>query len=525
MSRVPLLAFAGLAALLLLSGGAIAQDGDPQPNAPTWIDTEHEIRFSAVPGGADDGSGGPAIVTVDGTVRLHQFEYQRDSYSADRFREAYDNNVIGDPAVRQVEDTVENRTLDGVEKLLPIAGEARVVESASLTQDSLEAGSDGNGYQPPLVVNVKVEGDLDLAAVVGSDVPRDQLGLAFDLGARMDLPLSTSVEGGDNLTARVHSPGGLTWANASGAQVSGDGGTATLDVANWRNPSSRTHAAELTVTDPDEKAYSREDVSLNVTVDLKGVDIQLTSLPSGSLGTGQGEVVIEGAISVLELPDSAPDSLTRAGVTHVSAADIRLLVEEDLVDRSTLEDRVDNLTEGYAESTPERVHVLFVGGLVNGTLQPGDAGDETERPVRLEVTAKVNVDLATSSSGGQAVTFHSLDRSFTFSPLQSRPTSYEIILPKGVELQSVEVPSADPTIGTTEEGRDFFALDVDEGEEHTATVNAAFTESTLWHQAPELLVLLVLMLLLPLALAAWLLLRGGGDEEPTRIEEPADKPP
>lgn len=530
MTRVALLAFAGLAAILLVAGGALAQSGDPAPGAPTWIDTDQNLRFTGVPGGAPDEGEGPAEVTVNTTVRLHQFQYNGDSYSADRFREAYDQNVIGDDAVRQLEDRVENETLDGVENLLPIKGQARIVSPAQLTPESLNAGSGGHDYKPPLVVEVTVEGDLDLAAVAGSGVSQKEIRIAFELGASLDLPLSTSVDAGNNLTTRVHAPAGLAWKSASGATVADGGSTAVVEIANWRNPSARSHSANLVATDPDERSYSSEDVSLNVTVNIQGVDIQLSALAGGSLGEGHGRVVIDGAIEVLKLPSSAPDVLQEAGVTHISAADIRLLVAEGLVDRETLEQRVDNLTAGYADDLPSRVDILFTGGLVDGTLERRPpVKNETARPVRLHVTADVTVDLAFGGSGAggaQGITFHTIDRSFTFSPLKSRPTTYKVILPKGVDLRGVDAPSADPVVGTTEDGRDFFSLHVDEGEEHTATVHAAFTAMTLWHQAPELLALLALLVLLPVVLVAWLVFRRGGDEEPTRVEAPdEDQPP
>lgn len=529
MERTALLAFAAVAGALLVVSPALAQDSDPNPAADEWIVTEQTVRFEHIPGGAEDEDGGPALVYVNGTVSLHQFQYQGDTYTADEFRDAYERGVIGDSAVATLEAEVQRRFNDSMSRTLPLDGEPRV-QPAQLTQASLNAGTGGSTFQPPLDVRVAGEGNLDLSGVTGTETTPDKMAVAFDLGATFDLPYSDSVAAGHNKTVHLVAPAGLAWEETGGAEVTSNRTLATVEGTNWKGTSSLAVDVDLGVTDPTEKAFEEERVDLEVTADIQGIDVQVTKIPGGSLGQGRGNVSIVGDLAVVELPEAAPDSLTEAGVTHVSAADIRLLVDEGLVERSTIEEQVQNLTSGFAEETPEQVDVVVAGGLVDASLERSDdpPADETDRPVRVHFTADVFVDLSWRSSPGagtQAVTLHTIQRTIPLDSIQGYETSYEVLLPKGVELRDVSSQTLDPTMGTTEDGRDFFTADVPAGEEHEATMQVAFTESTAAHQAPELVALLLLLLLIPLLVVARLVAGGSGEEEPTRVEAPEDESP
>lgn len=522
MGRTALLTFAGLTLILLAAGTAAGQGGDPNDQADRWFTSEQTITFDHVPGGAPNEEGGPPQVTVNSTLRLHQFRYDGETYSADEFRSAYERNAIGDNAVERLESEVRSRFNDTLDQMLPLKGPPETTP-AQLTDASLNAGATGRPYHPPLVFHMSGGGDLDLSAATGQEASPKKLGVALELGASLDFPFQLSAEPGQNLTVHVRSPAGLAW-NATAAGGASEAGVVNHTVTNWKGATSQTDRLPLAVTDPAERAYRAERVDLDVIVDLKGVDVQLTSIPGGSLGEGKGSVTVDGKLAVVELPDSAPDSLSQAGVTHISADDIRLLIEEGLVDRSTIENRVNNLTEGFLSDTPERVDVVFSGGLVDETLQGAEASpNETAPPVRLEFHADVFVDLAFGGGGGgsQAITLHSLDRSFTFPSLKDFATTYQVILPKGVSLVDVKVAGDEsPTTGVTDEGRDYFRLDVAEGGEQEATIQAAVTASFLWYHAPEIVILLLLLILIPIAVVAKLLTGGGGDEEPTRVEAP-----
>lgn len=526
MGRTALLTFAGLLALLVVAGAAAGQGEDPNPQAGTWLASEHTITFDRVPGGADDEAGGPPAVDVNGTIRLHQFQYEGDTYSADKFREYYDKNFIGDDAVRKMEAEVRARFNDSVQAMLPLKGPPTTTP-ADLTDESLNAGyGDDRPYHPPLVFHPSASGDLDLAGATGSDATPKEMKVALELGATLEFPLDLGAEPGENLTVQLQAPEGLAW-NATdevSAQPRGTTSVVNETVENWKGVVQRNEQLPLQVTDPAEEPFREQRIDLDVTVDLQGVDIQPTRIPSGSFGEGRGSVTVQGELVVVELPESAPSALRDAGVTHVAADDVRLLVEEDLVERSTVEDRVSNLTDGIVSDTPDQVDVVFSGGLVPESLAGVDRErNDTARPVRLEFNADVFVDLSAGATGGggaNSLALYTLDRSFTFPSIKGFATTYEVILPKGTSLENVEAPGATPETGTTEDGRDYFRLGVEGGGEQEATVAAAFTESFLWHQAPELLLLLLLLLLVPVLVVARLVMGGGQDEEPTRVEAP-----
>lgn len=523
MPRTSLLGVAAILAVLAIASTAAAQDQDPNPAVDEWVENDHVVRFENVPGGAEDEDGGPARVDVGAVIGIRQFTYQGDTYSADDFRDAYDRGAIGDDAVRHLEDETRDSFETTLEQAFPLTGSANSTP-ADLTEDSLGAGADGDDFGPPLVVQVSGGGVLDLSSLAGANASSDEVGLAFELGATFDVPIEFGVDPGHNVTATIHAPAGLAWTGDGDADVSGDGTRATVSAANWGGSNQLALDVPLGVTDPGERAYEEEDVSMDVVVDIHGIDLQLTRIPDSSLGEAQGNVTVRGDFAVIELPDEAPQALRDAGVTHVSAADARLLLEEGVVDRGFVEDQVENLTSTYVDDSPERVDVLVSGGLVEASLEPAEgAPNETAKPVRLHVTADVFADLSWETSGGSqasAVTIHRVDRSFTFPSLRGFATTYKVILPDGVDLRDVDAPGADPQLGTTDDGREFFTLDVAGGEEQEATVDAAVTESTVAHQAPELVLLLLLLVLLPILIVAALAFRGREDPEPTRVEEP-----
>lgn len=527
MGRTALLTFAGLLALLLVAGTAVGQGEDPNTQADRWLTSEQTITFDRVPGGAEDETGGPPAVAVNGTIRLHQFQYEGDTYSADKFREYYDKNFIGDDAVRKMEAEVRGRFNDSLQAMLPLKGPPSTTP-ADLTEESLNAGyGDDRPYHPPLVFHPSGGGDLDVVSATGGDATPKEMGVALELGATLEFPLDLGADPGENLTVHLQAPEGLAWnvtGDVSGVQARGETQLVNETVENWKGVVQRNRKLPLQVTDPAEEPYRDQRIDLDVTVDLQGVDVQPTRIPSGSFGEGRGKVTVRGELAVVELPESAPSALRDAGVTHVAADDVRLLVEEGLVERSTVENRVSNLTDGIVSDTPDQVDVVFSGGLVPESLAGVDREpNDTARPVRLEFNADVFVDLSAGAAGGggaRSAALYTLDRSFTFPSLKGFDTTYKVILPKGMSLENVDAPGATPETGTTEDGRDYFRLDVEGGGEQEATVAAAFTESFLWHQAPELLLLLLLLLLVPILVVARLVMGGGQDEEPTRVEAP-----
>lgn len=527
MGRTALLVFAGTLAVLLAAGVAAGQSEDPNDQADQWLTSEQNVTFDRVPGGTPNEDGGPPTVAVDGTIRLHQFQFRGSTYSADEFRSAYDRNVIGDDAVDRMESEVQSRFESNLAETLPLAGSPNTTP-AEMTNESLEAGyDDDRPYHPPLVFHVSGGGDLDLAGATEGDADPEEMGVALELGASLGIPMSVGADAGENRTIHLQAPAGLAWnveGTPAGVEAREEAAVVDHTVTNWLGAQAETRSLPLELTDPGEAAYEEEQVDLEVVVDIEGVDLQPTRFPGGSLGQGTGTVTLEGELAVVELPDGAPDALREAGVTHIAADDIRLLVEEGLVERSTIEDRVSNLTGGFTEETPEQVDVVVSGGLVPESLSGVDrSADDTARPVRIEFNADVFVDLSAGSNGGgaQALSLYSVDRAFTFPSLEGYATTYEVILPKGMAVESVDVQEGEPaTVGTNEDGRDYFRLDVDEGDEREATVHASFTESFPAHQAPELFFPLLLLLLIPILLVARLVTRGGGDEEPTRVEEP-----
>jgi hypothetical protein len=485
---------------------------DPASDAPSAerVDSTTDIRLGEIVEGA---SGIP--VTTDFALSIHAIsiaerfptalppKVRLTHVNADGLRGLYQSGAITDAILADAEASLR----DSLRENLSASMGSDVVVTGGFLKSTLETPP-ARPYRDANAVRFEAKG---LGEQPFEGPASENIGLAFDLGAAISMDLDFAAGSGTS-TYVVHAPPGITFEEA-------EGGTLAEDGASIRFVSTAASAgapASLTMRSDDAPRYTAADASLGIVVDLKDLDIKLGEAVGGDFGDLVIDVTVLGNLGVIQVPEDLRSSMDpRVSLEFLSSDGIRLLRDRGLLDDanfSALEDQMlDEMAKGLRSALGQAVRVE--GGFVPSSLDVGLVSDPPsgENPVVFRATASLRQSLSgdAAANAQAAIALYTTTQSFDLPRVQGLETTYTVILPKGLALQSVSAPGAESSTGTSEDGRDQFTVKPT-GESSKATVSMAVTPTFIFAKFLPLVILVVVVLLLLVGTPIALVVRGRG---------------
>lgn len=501
---VPLMVFA-LGALVAMAGVASAQSEDPNPAVPRWTDAEYEVSI------ADDLD----QVDLEGGVDIHEVPPENrllerhcgTSCSADELRQAYQQ--AGEQEKQRLVDAMEAAVEARIEAALTGLGATNVTSVADADEASLAEPPEGDEYQPPIPIDARGSGDLDIMDDAG--LTPDQVEALFAMGAKVDQGVEVDVEAGTNLTLALAVPSPLEILATETGQPSADGSQVTWVEDNWQGTEASSIEDQVRIGDPSVEVPTSSDAEVDITLDISDVGVEYGALVGGGGDQpAQADVAIDVDGSFRSIEN--PRDVDRVHLPYLSADAIRIALEHDLLPTSRLvglEDsarqRIESTFEGM---TDEDVEVR--GGFPAGTLSTDAIGDPhgTGGPVELAMDANATVAFPPEqqTAGAQGFTVTTLSMGTFELPQLDVPydvdTTTTIVLPNGVDLAFDEPAGYDVTKGERD-GRAAYTFTANgdgNGSQQAAiqngeiVVNHPFVWDVFW---PLLVALALLLVVLP----------------------------
>lgn len=502
-----------LPALLPLGSAEV----DPAPEVGEWIEAEFRITYQNLTRYAIDAGFDARKVTIDNF--LYTAQDIRDVWTGLRpvpqGREAFK---------REVETTVETRFSDALASVFPDAEIAVAVEP--IDEAILEVP--GTAYDPPVPLRATATVSTSYAALqiesARVTVNDDTVEALFDMGAEVSQSLALRAPAGWNATYRVALPTGLVFTTASGGAVGPDKTTAVWHVSAWTSSAAQDVAAELGVRDRLAPTYDAQDAAVLVIVDMKDiVGLAIPGALSGDLGTLKIEITVQATLRVISLPtDFAAKMPSGVSIPFLNSDAIRIALDAGIL---TTQD-IDKIEQDLRGTVDERLSAIFggsvasTGGIDRNGLQsnlistPADAIPA----VAFQAKASVNYDL----SRRPAITLYSFPQTFQLAQFQGLPTTYRIVLPRGLQAGGIDAPGAQVATGKSADGREQVEI-TPTSSEVRATMTIAVTEGFIIEKFWYVLLAVILVIVLIL-LGVFALLRRRRRGKATPQEPPPEQP-
>ncbi len=511
-----------LAAVVAFAGSAMAQSSDPTP-AEDWFEVDYAIEID----------GDLTGLSLDGSVEIHETERPEESgqigqiledecgasCTADDLRRLYQEYPsYQDDLVDTLEDRVETRTEAVVASITGNPADA----TARANRSALEAPREGSPYQDP--IPVEVEASSALAMVEDAELTPEQVQAVFEMGARTDVPIQTEVDAGTNLTLSLSVPEPVALLDEDPPAS-----TAEWSVDNWDS----TTAGEIDETrrmgHPDVVVPEREQVDVQVTMDLSDIDVHYVgTLTGGTPATLNSKLDVDGAVHAIETP---PDALPQGlDLPYLSADAIRIGIDAGLIPESQFDRFEDqarsSIQDLYRSMAGTEVRVS--GGIVPDTVEVEALGQPpgTGGPVELDMGAEAPIDMPPEEGGGgEGAAAFELTRVPqgtielpALPTLGDAPMDVSIVLPPGLELDYDRVANGNATTSTNEDGNTVVTF-TSSGSGDPATVEGSeivVDSSIIWHFFwPLILVLVLVFVVLPVVGFVVLRRRRGDDPADT----------
>lgn len=518
-----------LAVVLVASGAAMAQSSDPTPDHD-WFEVDYAVEID----------GDLTALSLDGSVAIHETERPEESgqigqiledecgasCTADDLRRLYQEYPsYQDRLVATLEERVEDRT----EAVLASITSQPADANATADRSALEAPREGSPYQDPIPVDV--ESSSPLAMVEEADLSSEQVEALFEMGARTNVAVQVPVDPGTNLTLSLSVPEPLALVDEEPPAS-----TAEWSVDNWNGTTVREVDETRRLGHPDVVVPQREQVDVEVTMDLSDLDVHYVgALTGGTPATINSQLGVDGAVHAIETPqDAVPEDLD---LPYLSADAIRIGIDADLIPESHFdrfeEQARSSIQDLYRSMAGTEVRVS--GGIVPDTVEVEAVGQPagTGGPVELDMGAEAALDMPPEESGGgsgaAAFEITRVPQGAIELPalptLGDQPMNVSIVLPPGLELDYDRVANGNATTSTNEDGNTVVTFTSD-GSGDPATVQGSeivVTSSIIWnHFWPLILFLLLVFIVLPV-LVFVVLRRRREDESDARADSTGDR--
>lgn len=496
-----------LAAILALSGGALAANDEAPTDTDNWLEVTYALAIS------ED----LRTLLLDGEVGIHLVERPSmgnpwvnaalqdecgQRCSADDLRRIYQaHESQQDALVEHLEDQIEDKTrslLQGITK-------SPADVNATADREALQEAPRDSPYHSPIPVDLT--GTSNFTFLDDADIDRDQAEALFKMGARTPIPLESPVDPGTNLTVTLEMRPPL-------AVLDADQGTNQDDVTqwritNWNNTDPATLEDEATLGRPDVTVPNDERVDIDVTLDLSNIEVHyIDALTGGTPATLNAEINLQTAVHALEVPPEFDTD--RLELDVLSADALRIALDADLLEESQLtqfeDDARQALQQAFESLAGETVPVS--GGFLTDTLTEDALGTPlgSGQPLTLNLDAAHPIafppdgDALEGAAGFEVTRIDHGTLELPEIPTPGdRPANVTLVLPPGIDLAFDSVESGEATRSQTEDGLTAvtFTTGGDEGPTTVQgtefVVNSPFLWNILWQAF--LLLFLVLVVL------------------------------
>lgn len=364
------------------------------------------------------------------------------------------------------------------------------------------AATPGSPYdaQPPLSFEATAR---TIYTIEGADM--DDVDLALRIGGTANAELTLFASNGKATTYSIHPPSIAEFSSAAGGSVTEDGRTATFEVP----AGATTFPARLSLRGRDVPQFDAEDATVDVTVDLKDLDVTLGGAMSGDFGNLLMDLTVDANLGVIEVPEQLKGSLPpNLDLKYLSADAIRLLADHGYL----TEENITALEQELLDQVSGKLGSALGGTIpVEGGLDRASLAVDLvsvpisgDKPVTFKASARVSKPLAGGEVQPQAaIALYTQQLPLSLPKLEGLDTSYTVILPRGLAVTDLTGSGATYETGKSDDGRDQFVVHPT-SESAAMTVSMAVTPGFVMIKFwPVVLIAVVLLLLIvgtPIAL-------------------------
>ncbi len=507
LSRTLALVAILLSASFLPHAAAQEEFTDPNPANAEWVESTLVIAQ-------------PDLRTLDviGFIVLRKYSIEGTNYeTADDIGNAYQQLLDADEFARQqgqeanratnfVAD-MEKSTTDAIRQTLTdgFPGAEISVEPAILDITTLE-GPEGNVYEPGVLLEIKARVVRTAEQAGIGDLSTDAIATGFALGAKISTSLSVTAAAGHHIIYVIEPPtvpAGVSFIQASPApSVFIDGAAMVIEVDNSAGTEPMTVDATAIVADPLARIYTQAEINagsaVTAIVDLKDIDIAIGKAIGGDMGNLVGEVLITADLSIIELPAEFQGTLpSSVDLKTLTSNGVRLLRKHGVITDAQVADLEKTFISQVEENLRNALQapVKVSGGLVAGTIDADGITDVAGgAPLKLAAFATFLKPLSGGPAPEAAIALYTQEQGFDLPRVDGMPTSYKIILPKGLALTALNVNGGDKAQGT-EGGRDWFSVSPT-GDSAHAQVAMAVTPAFVFAKFLPVVIIAILVIIL-----------------------------
>lgn len=522
-----------LAAILALSGGALAANDEAPTDTDNWLEVTYALAIS------ED----LRTILLDGEVGIHLVERPNmgnpwvnaalqdecgQRCTADDLRHIYqEHESQQDALVEHLEAQIEGKTrslLQGITK-------SPADVNATADRESLQEVPQGSPYHPPIPVDIT--GTSNLTLLDDADLDRDQAEALFKMGARTPIPLESPVDPGTNLTITLEMRPPLAVLDADQGTHQDD--VTTWRITNWNNTDPATLEDEATLGHPGVTVPHEERVDIDVTLDLSNIEVHyINALTDGPAATVDAQISLQTALHALEMPSEFETD--RLELDVLSADALRIALDAGLLEESHLVQFEDEarqaLKQAFESFTGETVPIS--GGFLPGTLTEDALGTPlgSGQPLEMDLDAAHPISFppegdALGGAAGFEVTridHGTLELPEVPTP-GDRPANVTLVFPPGIDLAFDSVESGEATRSQTEDGLTAvtFTTGGDEGPTTVQGTEFVVNSPFLWNILWEAFLLLFLVLVVLPGIVIFLVIRRRRRKSMDRREAPTGR--
>ncbi len=505
---------------------------DPDASEPSAEDVQSAVRLR-IPKFELTGSSLPIEALIRSEVRAMSVaerfpdvlpaSVKLSFLGADALRALRETGAVGD---EELEDA-RAKLLDAVRQSLSASLGAGVAVSGQFEPGSIDGGAraDPFGTEPPLVFEADARGVHEIANLP-ADVQGKRLDGFFEAGASIEVNVTLSSEAGRRTEFTLEIPPSVEFESATeGGALSSDRHSVawTLDATALAEKLERV--VSVRVHDAEAARPTKQDASLNVVVDLRDIDVQISKAIGGDFGDLVVDVRASARLDAIELPQEVKEKLpASARLDFLTADAIRILHRDGLISKQDLQDVEKRLLDeaqkniGNALGTNEKVQGGFVWDTLDksrigatAAVAGGALGAAAGNPIEVtfSLSARRPISGASAPQAQAATSLYTAPAiTFDLPRVQGLDTTYKVVLPKGITLVSRAAEQGEISSGE-EDGREYMLVrPTGDAPAHTTFsvgVTPSFVVTKFW---PVLLLAgLVLLLVVAGPIAAIVLVR------------------
>lgn len=423
--------------------------------------------------------------------------------NADGVRALRSSGVLADADVAAANDALLAQVRADVQRAF--GGDPTVTGGLSAADMTPRVVATPYTSDTPLTFSAFTNTSYALPGVTGDDID-----LAMRIGGTAHVGLNLFSANGRETQFAVHPPTIGVFTTAEGGSVAANGRSATFTV-----PAGATdHAASVSLRGNDVPDFSEELSEIQITVDLKDLDVSTGKALGGDLGNLVVELTVLGQLSVIEVPDDLKSTLpAKLELTHLSSDAIRLLIDRGYVKAEDLAKLEASLTKTVAEK---------LGGALGGDIPVTGTFDaaslqvnlvqspiSADEPIVFQATARFLKPMSGGAIEPQAaIALYTTSLPLTLPKIEGRDTVYTIIAPKGLALTG----ASSGEISQSPDGRDQLTLRP-ESDSQAVTLSMAVTPGFVFAKFWPLVLLAVVLLVLVIGTPVALVVRSRGKKK------------